>query len=91
MAPEVALGKPYNQPIDVYSYGILLHHILSGETPFKCYNWNIFSQQVIQQGHHPVISTDKKWDEKLSALLRWAWSPDLMKIPYYTAKTCEDT
>jgi serine/threonine protein kinase len=90
MAPEVALGKPYNQSIDVYSYGILLHQILSAETPFKRYSLNMFKQQVIRQGHRPAIPTDTKWGDKLSALLCSAWSPDFTKRPS-TAQICEDT
>lgn len=34
MAPEVALGKPYNLKVDVFSFGILLWQMLSLKTPF---------------------------------------------------------
>ena len=34
MAPEVALEKPYNSSVDVYSFGILFWQITSLETPF---------------------------------------------------------
>lgn len=34
MAPEVLLGKPYNETVDVYSYGILLYEIFSETIPY---------------------------------------------------------
>ncbi|CEO98510.1 MAPKKK6 [Plasmodiophora brassicae] len=35
MAPEVMEGAPYNQSVDVYSYGIVLSELLSRRLPFR--------------------------------------------------------
>lgn len=35
MAPEVALRKPYNEKVDIFSFGIILWQMLHGEAPFK--------------------------------------------------------
>ena len=37
MAPEVALGKHYDLKADVYSVGLVLYFIFTGEKPFTCY------------------------------------------------------
>lgn len=42
MAPEVTLGKPYNTSADIFSFGILLYELITG-------NWNLsndFTQDV---------------------------------------------
>lgn len=33
-APEIFTGEPYSYPIDVYSLGAVLYHLLSGRVPF---------------------------------------------------------
>ena len=35
MAPEVALRKPYNEKVDVYSYGIMVWQMARDRVPFK--------------------------------------------------------
>ena len=35
MAPEVVLGRPYSEKVDVYSFGMIMWQMLSGETPFS--------------------------------------------------------
>ena len=54
-APEALKGSsiiPYSQPIDVYSFGILLWQLLSGKTPF--YDLDYKAEQIIE-GYRPSI------------------------------------
>ena len=57
-APEALKGSsiiPYSQPIDVYSFGILLWQLLSGKIPFyEMENENNIVEQIIS-GHRPSI------------------------------------
>lgn len=79
MAPEVARQKPYNEFADVYSFGILLHHILTSDTPFQKYSKNMFHTHVIQKGHRPGIPPH--WPAPWGALLRKCWAPSWTSRP----------
>ena len=35
MAPEVALRQPYNEKVDIFSFGMILWQMLHGAAPFK--------------------------------------------------------
>ena len=35
MSPEVLRGESYEEPADVYSYGIILYEILTGKIPYQ--------------------------------------------------------
>ena len=70
MAPEVALGKPYNESVDVYSFNILLWEILYLQTPFDGFTQNMFDVSVVRMGLRP------KCDVKVLPLL----SPELSNL-----------
>ena len=72
MAPEVALGKPYNERCDVYSLSILVWQILALETPFEGYTMNMFNKRVVEGGARP--KADPKWPSTLMAkMLEQGW------------------
>ena len=80
MAPEVALGKPYNETCDVYSFSTLAWQMLRAETPFEMYTTvKSFRAKVVQAGVRPA--PDPKWPDDISALLRNSWSVDISERP----------
>ena len=79
MAPEVALGKPYNEKVDIFSFAILLWQMLSLETPFENYNVAKHSDLVIHGKQRPPIN--EKWPETLKNLLNGCWSHNLSERP----------
>lgn len=68
MACEVALGKPYNETADVYSFCVLMWQILKLETPFEGYTLSMFDKKIVRGGVRPKI--DPKWPSELGAIMK---------------------
>jgi serine/threonine protein kinase len=79
MAPEVAFGKPCNETMDVYSFGILLYQILALEAPFEGLTVKSFPKFVFEKGARP--HPDPKWPVYISSLMRTCWSPHIHERP----------
>jgi len=79
MAPEVALGKPYNETIDVYSFGLLLYQILALETPFEGLTIKSFPKIVFEKGARPI--PDPKWPVEISTLMHRCWTAKISDRP----------
>jgi serine/threonine protein kinase len=73
MAPEVAKELPYNASVDVYSFGILLQELLTGEKPFNGYSSGKHMSLVVIGGERPRV--DPHWPIALQHLIKRCWSP----------------
>jgi serine/threonine protein kinase len=71
MAPEVFLGKSYNESVDVYSFTVLIWQILQLETPFEGYTMNLLKKKVIEGGVRPKC--DPKWSQPLRDMMHRGW------------------
>ncbi|GAX13043.1 hypothetical protein FisN_2Hh525 [Fistulifera solaris] len=71
MAPEIALHKPYNENVDVYSFCILMWQMFKMETPFEGYNMGMFQKKVVAGGARPA--PDSKWPPEINNMLRRGW------------------
>ena len=81
MAAEVALRQPYNEKVDVYSFGILLWQMAKDKIPFKGMNRAGFMNQVVRKGLRPKI--DKKWPNDFVELLESCWHVDFTQRPSF--------
>lgn len=81
MAGEVALRQPYNEKVDVYSYGILLWQMAKDKVPFKGMNRADFMNLVVKKGVRPKI--DKTWPKDFSDLLEACWHVDFTQRPSF--------
>lgn len=86
MAPENALGQPYNAKCDVYSFCIVLWEMLSCEQPFtKIKQERDFIQKVCIQKVRPRLlrcnsSNNKKWlPFACKEILRNGWHDDVQR------------
>lgn len=73
MDPIVALGLPYNELCDVYSFCIVLWQILQLDTPYLGYNMQSFRTKVfVNPGTRPIMND--KWPIKLQQMMGDGWS-----------------
>jgi serine/threonine protein kinase len=79
MAPEVGLGKPSNETVDVYSFGLLLYQILALEPPFEGLTAKSFPKLVIEKGARPV--PDPKWPHTIITLMKQCLSSKIRDRP----------
>jgi Protein tyrosine and serine/threonine kinase len=79
VAPEVALGKPYNEKSDVYSISILAWQIMSLDAPFSGYNMSMIKTNVYNGNTRPKC--DPKWSDLFSAVLRRGWCATVADRP----------
>ncbi|CAJ1960160.1 unnamed protein product [Cylindrotheca closterium] len=83
-APEVALGLPYNESCDVYSFSILLWEILIMKRAFKDYTSEHIMTMVLEKPYkRPPKST--KWNAALRENMHHAWSPVIRQRPSMSA------
>ncbi|KAG8046750.1 hypothetical protein GUJ93_ZPchr0008g11543 [Zizania palustris] len=58
MAPEMIQHRPYNQKVDVYSFGIVLWELITGDLPFANMTAVQAAFAVVNRGVRPVIPRD---------------------------------
>jgi serine/threonine protein kinase len=56
IAPEVALCLPFNEKADIYSFGIILWELLSGEAPYPEMDEVEHTERFIVQGLRPSLT-----------------------------------
>lgn len=72
MAPEVALGKPYNENVDVYSFSLLLWQILKLATPYNGFSAAQLRSNVYNGNVRPKM--DLSWPRSIRTILKSGWS-----------------
>lgn len=81
MAPEVALGKPYDHRVDSYSFGILFWQLCSLTTPYSGYTCKMHSEFVVRKGNRP--QPDSSWQESWIELMTDCWAQDIFYRPNF--------
>jgi serine/threonine protein kinase len=87
MSPEVALGRPYNETCDVYSFAILLWEVLSLDRAYDdLTNEGAFVTEVFKKGARPPVK--QKWSDIVKELLHGAWDENaIYRLPISIVKT----
>ncbi|MEM7676768.1 MAG: serine/threonine-protein kinase [Myxococcota bacterium] len=76
MAPEQAAGKSVDPRSDVYSAGVTLYHMVTGQKPFRSKNLVGLLQQVIEAPPPPVSSRLSTVDRRVEAVIHTAMQKD---------------
>ena len=84
MSPEVALGKPYNESCDTYSYSILFWEMWSCREPFQLYRMSTMKERVWGgELKRPLIQPD--WPLPIKNMLSRGWSDNPKERPTFDA------
>ncbi|OHT13302.1 TKL family protein kinase [Tritrichomonas foetus] len=81
IAPEVLNSQKYNQKADVYSYGIILWEMFTGDIPFNGLNRVEIALAVINQKIRPKIPLN--CPKNLARLIKACWDEDPTKRPEF--------
>ena len=79
MAPEISRKEPYNESVDIYSFGILLWEMLANEKPFEEYTSNMFQVLVATMGDRPKI--DDSFPDSMTLIITRCWSQNHKERP----------
>ncbi|XP_008809079.1 serine/threonine-protein kinase STY13 [Phoenix dactylifera] len=74
MAPEMIQHRPYNQKVDVYSFGIVLWELITGMLPFPNMTAVQAAFAVVNRGVRPIIPHD--CHPALSEIMTRCWDAD---------------
>ena len=79
MAPEIALSEKYGKKVDVYSFAILMHEVLSLYKPFSNVPSTTFTSTVAIKGLRPNI--DACWPEGIKHMMKRMWDGESSNRP----------
>ncbi|XVF62251.1 hypothetical protein PTKIN_Ptkin08bG0202400 [Pterospermum kingtungense] len=82
MAPEVIEHKPYDHKADVFSFGIALWELLTGELPYALLTPLQAAVGVVQKNLRPTIP--KNTHPRLGELLERCWQQDPNQRPNFS-------
>lgn len=69
MSPEQAQGVEVDQRSDIFSLGVVIYEMLSGQTPFKKDSEIATLLAILQQIHVPLLQVCPEVGEKISAIV----------------------
>jgi len=76
MAPEVALGQPYDLRADTYSFAIVFWQICSLTVPYAGHNVQMHADLVVSKGERPKL--ERSWPTPWRELMQMCWSQDII-------------
>ena len=82
MAPEVVLGQPYTERVDVYSFGMIMWTMARNKSPFKGFDRAMHRSRVVLEGERPKM--DPEWPSDFTLLLDACWHQDSDLRPPFT-------
>jgi serine/threonine protein kinase len=81
MAPEQLSSDTYGLPVDVYSYGLVLSHLLTGKEPFEGVP-DVQVAKMILAGQRPAIPADLE-NTPIAGLIRRCWDSQPEQRPAF--------
>ena len=82
MAPEILAGGDYHEAADVYSFGIIMHEIVSRQVPYKGMNAAQVSVAVLTRGMRPPVPPH--CPSQYAALMQACWDQEPENRPPFS-------
>ena len=79
MAPEVILGKYYDEKCDIYSWAIIFWEILARKVPHKNFPCNEAILFAVPNGRRPPLS--QNWPDEIQSIMTMSWADDPNERP----------
>ena len=76
ISPEMLTGNNYNEKIDIWAYGILVHELFTGENPFKIRDKSDLNRVITEE-----VVIDDNMPEKLKDFLLFTLRKDIKFRP----------
>jgi len=84
LAPEILLGKPYTEKVDIYAFGVILWELISGEkTFFGDESFMAKIEDKIKNGEREVIPKDCFIPKYYEYLINVCWDQDFENRPSF--------
>ncbi|KAH3757163.1 serine/threonine-protein kinase STY8 [Pelomyxa schiedti] len=83
MAPEVVTGTDYDLKADVYSFGVMLYQMVTGQTPFQEVTNHFEVTRKLLNGERPEIVAPPGVCGKAIELIPKCWAPDPATRPTF--------
>lgn len=90
MAPEMIQHRPYNQKVDVYSFGIVLWELITGMLPFQNMTAVQAAFAVVNKGARPTVPDDCHPVLRDLIMRCWDANPDVRPSFTDVVKTLEN-
>ena len=72
MAPEVFFEEPYDESVDIFSFGIILWQIISLDKCYVNFTMKMMEDHVMTKGIRPKL--DPTWSDSVTRLIKNMWS-----------------
>ncbi|XP_062098636.1 serine/threonine-protein kinase STY46-like [Humulus lupulus] len=91
MAPEIIKCEPYNEKCDVYSFGVIMNELMTGEYPYIQIDYGPpkIAMEVVESDLRPRLPEDENGAlREVIELICLSWNGDPSKRPSFATITC---
>ncbi|MEM9553973.1 MAG: protein kinase [Acidobacteriota bacterium] len=72
MSPEQLRREPLDARTDVWSLGVVLYQMVSGERPFHGEDHDVVRRSILDREPEPIVQHEPAQNMRLNQILRWA-------------------
>jgi serine/threonine protein kinase len=77
MAPEIARGEAGDTRADIYSWGVIVYEMLTGDLPHEGKSREAVMSAILHAAPRPIVQRNPAAQPGLAKVAEWAMSPEL--------------